>query len=273
MNSDQFRKHVKTRAVDKNGSMESWYKRGSPVFEITDDVVFLLDNTRLPNPDCVMEIRLPFPELVLEFKYSGVVRTFFVTNLDFMSKNEVGLTKDGKVARWGGMTIFDVSSREFFDYIVRFWDGKAVLSLDPGLPGNNYPRLALPSVPGGVASVVVNAVALITSRPDEVAAKGMTAKHRYEPGTKIEWCQVKRWIVGKTISIPHGSNRHQASGKTYHLTSRFMVRGHWRLQAHGEARSERKIIWIMPFWKGPRNAEEALTRSYKTHGATHARVS
>ena len=32
---------------------------------------------------------------------------------------------------------------------------------------------------------------------------------------------------------------------------RFMVRGHWRRQAHGTASQERKLIWIAPFYKGP----------------------
>jgi len=32
---------------------------------------------------------------------------------------------------------------------------------------------------------------------------------------------------------------------------RFMVRGHWRRQAHGPAAQERKLIWIAPFYKGP----------------------
>lgn len=34
-------------------------------------------------------------------------------------------------------------------------------------------------------------------------------------------------------------------------TVQFLVRGHWRRQPHGPARSRRKTIWIEPFWKGP----------------------
>lgn len=32
---------------------------------------------------------------------------------------------------------------------------------------------------------------------------------------------------------------------------RFMVRGHWRQQPHGENGRERKLIWIRPHYKGP----------------------
>lgn len=41
----------------------------------------------------------------------------------------------------------------------------------------------------------------------------------------------------------------------------WLVRGHWRNQAHGPGRSERKVIWIEPFFKGSENAPIAV----KTH--------
>ena len=44
-----------------------------------------------------------------------------------------------------------------------------------------------------------------------------------------------------------------ANGKS--LDVRFVVRGHWRNQVCGINRSERKLIWIKPFWKGPEISE------------------
>jgi hypothetical protein len=49
----------------------------------------------------------------------------------------------------------------------------------------------------------------------------------------------------------------------WRLHSRFVVRGHWRNQAFGTGRKERKRVWIQPFWKGPTTAE-ALSRIYTT---------
>lgn len=49
----------------------------------------------------------------------------------------------------------------------------------------------------------------------------------------------------------------------WRLHSRFVVRGHWRNQAHGPERKERKRLWIQPFWKGPTTAE-AMSRIYTT---------
>lgn len=43
-----------------------------------------------------------------------------------------------------------------------------------------------------------------------------------------------------------------ASAREYH--HRWLVRGHWRQQAHGPGRMERKPIWIAPHIKGPEGA-------------------
>lgn len=37
-----------------------------------------------------------------------------------------------------------------------------------------------------------------------------------------------------------------------------IVRGHWKLQPCGQARSERKPIWIQPYWRGPDGAPIAV---------------
>lgn len=55
-----------------------------------------------------------------------------------------------------------------------------------------------------------------------------------------------------------------ASRTTRHILSRFMVRGHWRMQAHGEKRQLRKRTWIAPFWKGAPWAEVAATIHVRT---------
>ena len=50
------------------------------------------------------------------------------------------------------------------------------------------------------------------------------------------------------------------TGRT--IDKRFVVRGHHRKQAYGKGRTERKRIWIMPFWKGPEMAE-IVSKKYK----------
>ena len=51
------------------------------------------------------------------------------------------------------------------------------------------------------------------------------------------------------------SSRTAAASEHNKMGKRILVRGHWRNQAHGENFSERKLIWIKPFYKGPEIAE------------------
>lgn len=43
--------------------------------------------------------------------------------------------------------------------------------------------------------------------------------------------------------------------------SRWMVRGHWRNQAWGVGMADRKLLFVQPYWKGPRSGED-LVRNY-----------
>ena len=68
------------------------------------------------------------------------------------------------------------------------------------------------------------------------------------------------WLIGNEVKIPRevvrmapeialGRSKHPTPG--WHVRTRFVVRGHWRNQAHGEGRQMRTKKWISPFWKGP----------------------
>lgn len=40
-----------------------------------------------------------------------------------------------------------------------------------------------------------------------------------------------------------------------------VVKGHWKLQPYGPGNSQRKLIWVQPYWRGPEDAPIAV-RSY-----------
>lgn len=70
------------------------------------------------------------------------------------------------------------------------------------------------------------------------------------------------WVVGKDLVLPHvlreAARDYSRRGKLptqWRVTKRFVVRGHWRWQACGAKRAERRRRWIAPFWKGPERAE------------------
>ena len=52
----------------------------------------------------------------------------------------------------------------------------------------------------------------------------------------------------------------QLEGSTT-IDKRFLVRGHWKKQAHGQNMLLRKLIWIQPYWKGPEMAD-LINKSY-----------
>ena len=55
--------------------------------------------------------------------------------------------------------------------------------------------------------------------------------------------------------------QHNLSG-TKKVTKRFLVRGHWKRQPYGPKQSQRKLIFIKPFLKGPDMAE-LINKPYK----------
>lgn len=70
-----------------------------------------------------------------------------------------------------------------------------------------------------------------------------------------------------TIDLREIVREHLASGRKGGAPRvQFVVRGHWRNQAHGAGRALRRRQWIEPFWKGPRDAVAAI-RAYKVKGA------
>lgn len=71
-----------------------------------------------------------------------------------------------------------------------------------------------------------------------------------------------RIVLGKHILIdrsrPEPESDSKRPGKP--LTVRTRVTGHWRKQAFGKQRSERRMQWIEPFWRGPELGTETNKR-------------
>lgn len=63
----------------------------------------------------------------------------------------------------------------------------------------------------------------------------------------------KRIILGSKVVVDRNVMREGApgNGEGTPVSVRTRVSGHWRNQAHGPGRTQRKLIWIEPFWRGP----------------------
>lgn len=105
----------------------------------------------------------------------------------------------------------------------------------------------------------VNAVAdAVTERP--APEKFKKKKRKAGPENKL-----KHWEVGRTIRLDPNLIRAARGGSreiALRIKTRFIVRGHYRNQAHGPRRSERTMRWIAPFWKGPEEGAR-IVHTYK----------
>lgn len=76
---------------------------------------------------------------------------------------------------------------------------------------------------------------------------------------------IAHWTIGRTIKIDPELVRVARSGAreiAFRIKSRFVVRGHYRNQAHGPNRALRTMKWIAPHWKGPEEGAR-LVHTYK----------
>lgn len=82
--------------------------------------------------------------------------------------------------------------------------------------------------------------------------------------------RIAQWIVGQEVKLSPeliaSAKQHVlglgAGKKGWHLQTMHTVRGHIRHQACGPRHSERKVIWIEPFTKGPANGD-VIAHVYK----------
>lgn len=82
--------------------------------------------------------------------------------------------------------------------------------------------------------------------------KGNKAKEKHR--IKEMLLDTKEYVLSAPVSIDmtkqlRGLFSGEGDDRVY--KSRWLVRGHWRMQACGKGRVERKAKWIAPFWKGP----------------------
>lgn len=86
-----------------------------------------------------------------------------------------------------------------------------------------------------------------------------SAKRRNKRKNRTGRMEPATWVIGREVKIEKelisGAKDYINSGRSpnsgWKIKKRSIVRGHWRNQACGSGRSERKKIWIEPFWRGP----------------------
>lgn len=117
---------------------------------------------------------------------------------------------------------------------------------------------------------LVRGSCLALSNPDDFKksrSHGPTARSSSKKLHGAPDLQQARFLLSAPVKIDF--REHIASvlsGKTHAApTVQFLVRGHWRSQAHGPHHSLRKPLWIHPFWKGPEDSR-VLLRQHRADG-------
>lgn len=123
----------------------------------------------------------------------------------------------------------------------------------------------------GFYRIILNAILYLSSDGAELTAKRSpreeietqarailsAPKRRKTLQTAARYSRLDYHEVGKSVGaivVQPGHDNDERSAKIGigpKPLVRFMVRGHWRQQPHGEGGLERKIIWILPHHKGP----------------------
>ena len=111
-----------------------------------------------------------------------------------------------------------------------------------------------------IQRVVLGALAYAAS-----VDRAVTERFPASPKKRRDQPSIAHWTIGRTIKIDPELVRIARGGAreiAFRIKSRFVVRGHYRDQAHGPKRALRTAKWIAPHWKGPEEGAR-LVHTYK----------
>lgn len=236
-----------TNSVELGRWCLAWARHGHNVLDLSADFVsaMLLTDGRAVD---VAEVRAPFGGVLL------LIPDGFARGAEGASYTRIHLTElDG-----GHLSLLANNGTRALDTVIQR-DGLTWDALDD-LPGNlteDADQAAARTIRRIVfcALAYVGAVSLSLERRDV---------GRRRPGPARERAP-RVWDVGRTIRLdPHLARAARGGARevAFRLQCRHIVRGHYRNQPHGPRRSERKRIWIAPFWQGPADGA-ALVHTYQ----------
>jgi hypothetical protein len=240
----------------------AWARDGYNVFDLSSDFVaamLLTDPSEIDLPS----LKLPFRGILF------LIPDQFAIGAEGTSYRQVHVveTDDSRTFEGGPPSEDGTKCPAIVIYAT---DGVRILSTIA--PRAELSWAALEALPDEVAldvdrearttiqRVVLGALAYATAadRAIEERFPGLPKKRRDQPS-------IKHWTIGRTIQIDPELVRVARAGAreiAFRIKSRFVVRGHYRNQAHGPGRSLRTTKWIAPFFKGPEEGAQ-LVHTYK----------
>ncbi len=120
---------------------------------------------------------------------------------------------------------------------------------------------------GLVVQNLIRGACLALSNPEEFKKKqsgASSSKGKRSRDVGAPSMEQARFMLSAPVTVDFREHLSEMlSGRTHSSPkAQFLVRGHWRSQAHGPKHSLRKTLWIAPFWKGDPEAI-VLLRQHK----------
>ena len=229
----------------------AWAYAGHNVFELSNDFVaaMLLTDPREIRFD---ELRAPFPGVLV------TIPDRFVVGVEggFYTKIHLSYV-DGS---WGlyatdGVRVLDTHVAEGETLS---WDLFEDLRTEAGVieDADATAIRSIRQIAFGMLAYVTCVDRAIEERPGAVSKKRV-ADDELQQHPRVH-------DVGRSVKIDPILVKHARAGArevALQVKHRFIVRGHYRNQAHGPARRDRKTIWIEPHWKGPEEGA-AIVHTY-----------
>jgi hypothetical protein len=241
-----------------------WARHGLPTFELADTLLTAFAHTTVENIP-LQDIRLPFPAFLLKIprspvlSYTDASSTIIPVDMIRVACLEESVTPDGRRTT----TLTDdpecpvapafwviMANRNPSDIIAKTG---SPLDLTTEEVDGATPDAALDDVDDPTVRalslawrIALNTCLYIHQRKQQNDAP-VPKKKKRRPGVtyKLSAPSVLRLPSSMTRKAQHDGD------SQWRVQRRFVVRGHWRNQACGPGRKDRRLTWIEPYWKGP----------------------
>jgi hypothetical protein len=222
-------------------ALSSWYENAMPTIGFDDPkLVASLMCTRLPDSS-LEQFHAPFPAVMVEIPDDLLYYGEPATPLrNVLLSREV---LDGEAA-WH-VWAFDTALMRM--YMCRTTVG----GLLDDEAKENMGEVALM-----IIRLIINACCMMTensSETSETREPHQYAQRRQGPPFQRHY-RFTRSVVHDVRKAVRDHSLHGGKSPTVQT----VVTGHWKMQVHGVGRSERKRIFIEPYWRGPEDAPIAL---------------
>lgn len=255
---------------------------GTPVFELRPTLVNLLSNTDLPCDIPVSQLVLPFEGLMLRFPIGTLESHPRCHELHVVHVPGDRLRVLARMLMDTPEGLANMVSYASLDMVLSLAAGDSIGAAVERIRSSDLGRPLLGEGAMPITDyyadpfflLAINTILYISSEGADVVQdragvyrihqklQGLKkGRRRAELEEKLAHEKARKiYICGATLR-PAPELTATMTREGHELTKRFRVRGHWRNQAHGVGRSERRLTWIQPHWKGPTYAE-LLERNY-----------